>query len=698
MDFAIRFPRVFPQGRLIGRNFTRFHLRGSRAGLLLRQRSLSTQRPLDNLPAGSPYPPINVENVLAKVSPPQVPVTERPLRTLQSLPVSCPGCGALTQDVDQGTAGYYTRSRKAVKNYLKELRQLDHAADTDDTHVEESVTVPQTSDVDCPSPEEATAQADPPASPVLPICDRCHDLIHESKGVPIAHPSIENIADSIAESPFSRNHVYHVIDAADFPMSLIPLIHKHLDTARPRTQNRRSPHLRHSTKPGLSFIITRSDLLGPSKEMVDRMMPKISTILRTALGYWGEKLRLGNVHLVSSKRGWWTPGLKDNIWERGGGNWLVGKFNVGKSNLFEVIFPKGSGHRAISYADLEEEQRQLSIDGPRHVDILPEDSLLPPAQPELRFPSMPLVSNLPGTTAAPIRLPFGNHRGELIDLPGLERSGLDYFVDKAHKSDLVMTSRPNVKVFKVKVGQSLLLGGGLVRITPMLDENDPSTILLAYPFVPLKAHVTSTDKAIGTQEQRRESGIETILAEDVGTSMSSAGIFNLETDVTRSRAGSMVRAGVDPSKLPFEVFATDILIEGVGWIELVCQVRKSRRRSSLTSQSQPLINYEAGSIVREGSQDLLTTATTFQPFGGVDFHESNFSAKDPSSNYFPKVEIFTPNGKSVGQRPCLGIWQLWNQGLRRTHERSARPRKPMSGAKKRDKLAKRAALAVQTRS
>jgi len=418
------------------------------------------------------------------------------------------------------------------------------------------------------------------------------------------------------------------------------------------------------------------------------MMPKLTAIIRTSLGYWGDKLRLGNVHLVSSKRGWWTTGLKDSIWERGGGNWLVGKFNVGKANLFEVIFPKGSGDRAISYADLEEEQRQLSIDGSCQVDILPEDSLLPPAQPEVRFPSMPLVSSLPGTTAAPIRLPFGNHRGELIDLPGLERSGLDHFVAKAHKRDLVMTSRPTVKMFKIKPGQSLLLGGGLVRITPMLDENDPSTIVMAYPFVPLTAHVTSTDKAIGVQEQRRESGIETILAEEVGESMSSAGIFNLETDVTRSRAGSMVRAGVDPSKLPFEVLATDILIEGVGWVELVCQVRKSRRRSPPISHSQPLANHDANLSAREENQELMIEATSFRPF-----FDSASSAEDSNLDHFPQVEIFTPNGKSIGQRPCLGIWQLWNSGLKHNHERIARPRKPMSGVNKREKLARRAAAA-----
>lgn len=600
----------------------------------------------------------------------------------------------MTQDVEPGTAGYYTRSRKAVKSYLKELYQIKNAAEKDAEPGEEFSSIDETLGPDDVSSEQLDVRISPPASLTLPICDRCHDLIHESKGVPIAHPSIDAIADSIAESPFSRNHVYHVMDAADFPMSLITSLHQHLDLARPRTQNRRSPQFRNNTRPELSFIITRSDLLGPNKEMVDRMMPKITAILRKALGHWGEKLRLGNVHLVSSKRGWWTSGLKDSIWKRGGGNWLVGKFNVGKSNLFEVIFPKGSGDRALSYADLELEQRQLSMDVSGHVDALPENSMLPPPQPEVRFPSMPLVSSLPGTTASPIRLPFGNHRGELIDLPGLERSGLDHFVEKSHKLDLVMTNRPTVSLFKIKPGQSLLLGGGLVRITPILDENDPSTIVMAYPFVPLTAHVTSTEKAVGTQDQTRESGIESILAEEAGASMASAGTFELKTDVTRSRAGAMIRAGVDPSKLPFEVLATDILIEGVGWVELVCQVRKSRRRLVSIPQHPPVIKHDVDPTAAEEPAALPTTSSSFVPFGGLGSFDNAMSAKDESLNCFPSVEIFTPDGKFISQRPCLGVWQLWNQGLKRHHERSARPRKSMSGAKKREKIAKRAAASA----
>jgi hypothetical protein len=38
---------------------------------------------------------------------------------LESLPQQCPGCGALSQTVDQDQPGFYTRSRKAVRNYLQ---------------------------------------------------------------------------------------------------------------------------------------------------------------------------------------------------------------------------------------------------------------------------------------------------------------------------------------------------------------------------------------------------------------------------------------------------------------------------------------------------------------------------------------------------------------------------------------------------
>lgn len=586
-----------------------------------------------------------------------------------TLPTSCPSCGALSQEVNAGEAGYYSRSRKAVKHYLRSLRKepsekyekqetdpsasvVSHNHDEEQTgSSQEQPTVETTS-------KSSTHQIIP-----LPICDRCHDLMYNSRGDPIAHPSIEDLADSIVESPFSRNHVYHVLDAADFPMSLIPSIHNHLTLAKPRSQNRRSKHS-FPHRPTLSFLITRSDLLAPSKEMVDKMMPYFQSVLRTALGRSGRDMRLGNIHLVSAKRGWWTGDIKDSIWKRGGGNWMVGKLNVGKSNLFEVLFPKGSGERVIEYDEEKQQNDQKPVT--QDDDVLPEHSMLPPSQPEMPFPTLPLVSSLPGTTASPIRIPFGNHKGELIDLPGLERGNLDEYVQKAHKLDLVMTTRPNVVQYNIKPGQSLILGGGLIRVTPVLDESDTNSTVLAYPFVPIDAHVTSTAKAIGIQQQERESGVVSILSENAGPAIASAGKFTLDCDVTKQRAGPLLRAGVSFSNLPFRVFSTDILIEGVGWVELICQVRK--RRLPVRSESSTQCD------------------DTFVPFVS---HDEKISTS--VNDEFPKVEIFTPNGNHIGQRKPLSAWEMLEEGKRtRSKETNGnRPRKSMKGLKKAEKLARR---------
>jgi genetic interactor of prohibitins 3, mitochondrial len=593
------------------------------------------------------------------------------------LPVTCPGCGALTQRVDAAQPGFYTRSRKTVRAYLK-------SGASDDAETKPDVEEPLAESV--PS-GDATEQKPliPSSTIVVPLCDRCHDLRHDSKGIPIAHPSLQNIADSLAESPFQRNHVYHVLDAVDFPMSLEPRIFSFLRLARIRSQNRRAK-TKYPYKPTLSFIITRSDLLGPTKEKVDGLMSYFQNVLRTALGRRGAKMRLGNVHLLSAKRGWWTSDIKEDIWKRGGGNWLVGKFNVGKSNLFEVLFPKGSGDRAPVYAEPAREQELSQRTKTTEVD---EDSMLPPPQPESPFPTMPLVSNLPGTTASPIRLPFGNNKGELIDLPGLARGNLSNYVADKHKLDIIMTSKPKVAGYTIKPGQSLLLGGGLIRITPFLDPDDRSTTVTAYPFVPIEPHVTSTEKAIGEQAQTRESGISTILAEGVGDRFRSAGIFKLNSDVTKKHAGSVVRAGVDVNKLPFRVYSTDLLIQGVGWVELVCQVRRRRLESQMRLPPTSAIEQPLDAFAELQAVQSTGPASIFDivfPPPEKPSRSRNPKGSAPES-VFPCVEVFTPNGQHISSRPSMGAWMLWREGnpkLKRMRE-SVRPRRSMKGDKRREK-------------
>ena len=505
-----------------------------------------------------------------------------------------------------------------------------------------------------------------------PVCNRCHDLIHHHAGVPVVHPTLASIQDIISESPYKYNHIYHVLDAADFPLSLIPRLHHHLSLTPQRSINRRSKASKYyqGRKAEVSFIITRSDLLAPKKEQLDSLMPYLLEVLRDALGHSGRDVRLGNVSCVSSKRGWWTKGVKEAIWDRGGGGWMVGKVNVGKSSLFECIFPKGRNQEvnvlslrhdakpevgcttvepasASPIATTIREQDPLAEDFPHYTnETLSEHSLLPPAPPEERFPVMPVVSSLPGTTASPIRLLFGSGKGELIDLPGLERGTLEDYVLYKHREDLVMRQRVKPDSFSIKPGQSLLVGG-IIRITP----TKPEQILLAYPFIPLKCHISSTERAISLQTQQMKSGVPTIAKSGVGDLVRSAGVFVLKWNVTRHRTGPLTRpsaVGLKAQALPFVVFSADLLVEGCGWIELVAQVRKK----DIESQTEHL--------------------------GG-----------SHSEACCPEVEVFSPNGKHVGIRRPMNAWLLGGHKPVGVAKRTTRPRRSMKGVKKNLKKATR---------
>ncbi|KAK5120280.1 hypothetical protein LTR85_006486 [Meristemomyces frigidus] len=521
---------------------------------------------------------------------------------------------------------------------------------------------------------------------------------------------MSSIQAIIEESPHKHNHIYHVLDAADFPMSLIPNLQHALHLPQMRTRNRRSKSIRYvrGRVAEVSFIVTRSDLLAPRKEQVDRLMPYLQEVLRDALGRHDRNIRLGNVRCVSAKRGWWTKDVKEEIWDKGGAGWLVGKVNVGKSALFEAVFPKGRGQRetlsvaskrldgqkdgvqqppafassagelsdGVDSADAEakapvtfqESELQLNrtaqeVDADEEPFDEDEDaSLLPPAQPETAYPVMPLVSSLPGTTASPIRIPFGDGKGELIDLPGVHRSNIDEHVKAEHQKEMVMKSRVVPEQYIIRPGQSLLLGG-LIRITHKYTYPD-DPVILAYPFLPpaFTPHVTGTHKAIAIQtgvhsaeSQGREGEaytgtVETIATETAQTKMKPAGTYDLQWDVTKRRAGPLTDPTAGKQKaanLPFVVYSADILIESVGWVELVCQVR--RRSESLLSP------HALGALGLDAQQSI-----------GL-----------------PRVEIFSPEGKYVGVRRPMCAWMLGGRKKTPVHKQRERPRQTISMSKRR---------------
>jgi len=461
----------------------------------------------------------------------------------------------------------------------------------------------------------------------------------------------------------------------------------------------------------LSFIITRSDLLAPKKEQVDRLMPYLTQVLRDALGASGKDVRLGNVRCVSSKRGWWTKELKSEIWRRGGGGWMVGKVNVGKSNLFEVAFPKGRNqeinitsirNRArlsaingiedryedeISFRQHGESQEELEDDerlADQLDDITTSSDLLPPARMETAYPVMPTVSSLPGTTASPIRIPFGSGRGELVDLPGLSRGDLASFVKPGDRDSLVMKQRINPEQYVLKPGQSLLLGG-LVRIDPCLPLNAShkhDLVILAYPFVPLHPHLTSTLKANEIQSGQRTSGIPTVVDDAGRAAMSSAGRFQLKWDVTKQRAGPLTTAsgaGLKAKVLPFQVFSTDVLIEGVGWVELVTQVR--RRKSSVTghAREEGSGRHAAGvGVVQDRDATKDSFAEWERQVAGDDVKST--SQEGEAEEAYPTVEVFSPNGTGIASRRPMGAWLLGGEKAGGTQK--SRPRRSMANARR----------------
>lgn len=669
----------------------------------------------------------------------------------QLLPRACPGCGAPTQVHDKKEAGYYNIDRRQVKVFLNyEPAKVQEEKAEDDIYTKalkeadpkllEELGMDQETLL-VPSQVEGTA-------PETPVCDRCHSLIHHHVGQPIHHPSVEAIQQTIAESPHRRNHIYHVLDAADFPLSLVPNLQTSLRLPKLRTQNRRAKHkgwVANNRIAEVSFIITRADLLAPLKEQVDKLLPYMQNVLRSALGRANKDARLGNVHLVSAKRGWWTKKVKEDIWERGGAGWMVGKVNVGKSNLFEVVFPKGRGadyedvrkirtaaereamlQSTKSLDELKAVQKQLDEEDAESErrrrqpvlepeDFLPEEgeedydpnSLLPPRQPYTPFPVLPLASPLPGTTASPIRIPFGRNRGELIDLPGLARTNPDIsvFVKPEEHDQLVMKSRVSADRYVLKPGQSLVLGGGLIRITPVTDD----MIFLIHPFVPLKPHIASTEKCIGLQNQTRDSGVPSILANNVGSKMKSAGVYKLKWDATKQLAGpltSTMAGKMKPENLPFTIWSTDILIEGVGWVEISAQVRKPRgwkpvglvkkdpnhaRHAREARLLEERLRRDAKfAALAEGGDafDRAGIAPSYSSQESRELREKERKRQEAEQfvedmvEPYPEIEVFSPLGKYVGARMPMCGSVLGGPKPVSSRERAGRPRRSMVAVKR----------------
>lgn len=714
---------------------------------------------------------------------------------IEALPPSCPGCGAPSQTVAPDLAGYYSADMSHVKAYLRHDQEHEQPNKREDDIYAAAVANLDPSLREQLGVTEST-ETPPKSEAALPLCNRCHRLINHREGVPIDHPSIQAIRAMIQESPHKRNHIYHVVDAADFPMSVIPDITRALDIAPLRSRGRRASKRNwfDGKHTNVEFIITRADLLVPQEDMSRKLMAYIIEVLREKIGReYRDNVRLGNVHLVSAQRGWWTPAIKQKILKRGGASWFVGKVNVGKSSLFEVVFPKGQK----DYVDIEqvrkqaEKEKKASWDSSNSMtqkeredaefeakfladpeDILKEEaeeskseteeeaeqpvetsvsedlpvneetiekdfdqfskevgdqestqedpnskseehpqdptaseaflaetpsqdgaldeaaqesidledsfsttSLLPPPQKEVDYPVMPIISHLPGTTASPIRIPFARGRGELIDLPGLDRNSMDQYVAPQHRSKLLLKSRKKTERIVLKPHESLVLGGGLVRITPATED----LIYLVHPFVELPWHKSSTEKAVARERgeiENARSGIVNWADEKARSEVRSAGVVSLSHDVTKAAAGPLARkdvVGLKAINLPFVVWAVDVLIEGLGWVEVTAQTRRFKRRPIYASddaagerktEEQPQTKHEVEVHEDAKPDDQANTNEPPSPETNEEASPWSTTAEESSSQFdsstfdprvvpFPQIQVFSPYGACIGSRQSL---------------------------------------------
>jgi genetic interactor of prohibitins 3, mitochondrial len=632
------------------------------------------------------------------------PPTRTPTKpsTAKELPLQCPGCGAYSQTDDKERPGFYDVARNRTRRYLGTMEQMTPRVRKEDDVVAQALSGLDTASMPgleglLPQRTEEAASPERAVSEEQHLCERCHSLVHHHSAAPFYHPNIDAIRETIDESPYKRHHVYHVLDAADFPMSLVPNIHRLLAaTLRPKNRRAQSVKWFRNRQIELSFIITRSDLLAPKKEQVDRLMPWIIETLRDALGRVGKEVRLGNVRCVSAKRGWWIKDLKEDLWDRGGVAWMVGKANVGKSYLFHHIFPKGR-------MTWDKSSIELAAGSPPKNPHLPlvdlQDSvLLPPLPPETEYPPMPLVSPLPGTTAAPIRLSFGDGKGELIDLPGLERSQLADFVAPEHHASLVMKTRVQPEQETLKGSWHSLLLGGLIRITPRSED----LVHLCYNFTPLQEHKTQTTKAEAIIAQTGEVNVPTIGLPETKDTIRHAGSFPLKWDVTRRRTGPITRrdaAHISVDRLPYRVLSTDILIEGVGWVEVTAQVRTKDLfdKPPAAPVEEQIMEIEEPKEERSDGRKRTDVESSWwlgsrepepqAPKSQKQQDEADSAAKSATSEElnWPVVDVYSPEGRFISARRPLNGWML----CKPRGKIAGRPRPAMKGVKKEIKRGRR---------
>lgn len=403
--------------------------------------------------------------------PPEPTIPEEPPDFLP--PSYCPGCGAPSQQVDATLPGYYSskqsrRQRFGTNNLkikTKHKQREDEIWSAALARIQ-SEKPPGSSDLaDAAEHLDALKTA---AAATTPVCVRCHTMMHYHSASPLpSYPTLDTLTSLLVSSRHKTNHVYHLVDAGDLPLSLVPQLRGHLYASLPREITRGLT---------ISYVVTRADLLMPTEAQVRSLATWIKKVLKDALPV-GEKVEGRNVeegvHIVSARRGWGVGRIKLETRHREGGVWVVGAVNVGKSMLVREVWPEAGEGRAGSVEDAEEfDILPAALEGVEAVEEggaekVKEDGQMKKQGRGMLIQVSPTVSDMPGTTAAPIRVRFKTAGGvgkkvfgELIDLPGFERwigfgdNGLLPFVREEKRKEFGIEKLVVPEQYTIKPGTS----------------------------------------------------------------------------------------------------------------------------------------------------------------------------------------------------------------------------------------------------
>lgn len=397
---------------------------------------------------------------------------------LSWIPDYCPGCGAPSQRQDPNLPGHYSRltrrqrfgdlTIKSPKQHSEEnifydtLERLRSQSDSEPPSQELREFL-STAMASSPSPPTSESAGEESRVPPL-VCGRCHGIRyhHRASGLP-AYPTLHTLTNLMQNSPHTKNHIYHLIDAADLPMSLQPGLREHL------YRNLSKPLCRQLT---VSYIVTRADILMASERQISSLMTYIKKRIKDALPE-DERVEsmVDKIHVISTRNGWGVGKVKDEIQRRTGGVWIIGGINVGKSRFVKEMWPEGGESRPVTREEAEEygilpeggESTELKAEGKegeveKKKGKMAYEYFLNPLH------IAPTVSDVPGTTAAPIKIAYrasGQERrwGEMIDLPGFERwvgygkNGLLKYVRPELQMAVAMDERVKGQQYTIKSGE-----------------------------------------------------------------------------------------------------------------------------------------------------------------------------------------------------------------------------------------------------